>query len=189
MLYFPTFLFPDGVAVQRKSFKMKPAVITARLFSSRYPETCRHSLLGICAHFEQSIKRGKLDITKLWLANYFNLIPKESEDHCARVTAYIKIVQRAETLDQQLIDKKIEEYRRQSCGRATHIVEKVIFGAEFICCLKRNVDLKVETKMKAEDKIYSVAKAYFEQAISTDGCKWRIVNDNKGPFFRIRNYH
>ena len=142
--------------------------VTTRIFSSRYPDDSRDSMLGIGAHFKQSIERGSLDINNLWLANYLNSSPTESEDEGARVTVYIRVVQRTETIEQQFIDKNMCEYGLKSCGRATHLIEQVNFGAEFICCLRRNVDLTVETKTDAEDQIYWAAKIYFDHAVKTN---------------------
>ena len=117
--------------------------------------------MGIDAHFAQSVKQGTLDISKLWLANYIQSRPTESEDNEARVTLYIRVAQRNETL--QFVDQKMSELKQKSF-RATHLVEQVLYGAEFICCLRRNVDLSIETKIEAEDQMYWAAKTYYVQA-------------------------
>ena len=110
--------------------------------------------MGIDAHFEQGIEQRTLDISKLWLANYIKSRPTEGEDKDAQsVTLYIRVVQRNETLEQQFIDQKMSKLKL-NCGRATHLVEQVVYGAEFICCLRRNIDLEDETKIEAEEKIY-----------------------------------
>ena len=155
----------DGVAARKylKEYgELKP--VTIHLLLSSVPDTFRCSFVGIDAHFEEGIKQGTLDISKLWLADYIESRPTEGKDNGARVTLHIRVIQRSETLEQQFIDQKMSNLK-PNCGiRATHLVEQVVYGAEFICCLRRNIDLKVETKIEAEEKIYWPAKNYFVQA-------------------------
>jgi hypothetical protein len=51
----------------------------------------------------------------------------------------------------------------QSGGVATHLVEQVVYGAEFICSMERTINRQHETKENAERNLYLAAKEYFNQ--------------------------
>ena len=61
----------------------------------------------------------------------------------------------------------MQDYKKMSGGRATHLVEKVNYGAELICRIRRNVDVCYEDKDFVEESIYLAAKSHFNLAMLT----------------------
>ena len=60
------------------------------------------------------------------------------------------------------------DHQLKSGGVATHLVEQVVYGGEFICSLQRSVDWNRETKESAQKSIYRAAKNYFTQFIGSN---------------------
>ena len=125
-------------------------------------------MLGLNIHLEESIAQGFLDKSQLWVAEYLEARPTEIEDDGARVTAFLRVSQRTETINQQFIDDNMTRYQLDSRGRATHLIDQVVFGGEFIFAMRRAIDLKSETKKSAESRILLEAKKYFDQIINSN---------------------
>ena len=125
-------------------------------------------MLGLNSHLEESIGKGVLDMSKFWVAEYLKASPKETEDDGARVTAFLRVSQRSETIDQQFIDDNMTRYQLSSCGRATHLIDQVDFGVEFIFAMRRAVDLKTETKKSAESRILMESRQFFDQIVRSN---------------------
>lgn len=143
------------------------STVTKRLFSSQCPEEFRLLMVGINPHLQQSIAQGTLDLSQLWINDYLEYRPTETKDDGARVTAYFRIARSTETIDKQFIEANMHRYQLSSGGWATHLIQQVVYGAEFIVSMRMG-DLKNETKKSAEDKIYQAATAYFEKTIKTN---------------------
>ena len=127
----------------------------------------KFSLLGINSHWTRIINRGSIDLNHLWFAEFIKDIPSEQEKNVAQVTIFLRSVCRSESIDQQTVRSKMQEYRKISRGRATHLVGKVTYGAELICRIKRNADGRYEDKDSIELSIYLAAKSYFNLAMLT----------------------
>jgi hypothetical protein len=125
-------------------------------------------MLNINSHLYHSIEKGCLDLKNLWFANYLNANLTEGEGRVAQVTVFIRLSRRIETLDPQFISSRMYEYQLRSGGRATHLMEKVVYGAEIICSIKKLVDWEKETKESVERNIYLTAKDYFDHAFGLD---------------------
>ena len=125
-------------------------------------------MLGLNTHLEESIGKGVLDVSKFWVAEYLKASPKEIEDDGARVTAFLRVSQRTETIDQQFIDDNMTRYQLSSGGRATHLIDQVEFGVEFIFAMRRVVDLKTDTKKSAESRMFVESRIFFDQIISSN---------------------
>ena len=123
-------------------------------------------MLGISSRQEQNIQQGLLNLNELWFANYFNANP--TEENTTHVTAFFKIARRTESLDQQFIQSSLYHYQLDSVGKGTHLIEKIVYGAEFICLMRRPVDLGRETKESAEKTLLQAARSYFEGAYLTN---------------------
>ncbi len=115
-----------------------------------------------------SIENGCLDLKKLWFANYLNANSTEGEGRVAQVTVFIRLSRRIETLDSQFISSRMYEYQSSSGGKATHLIEKIVYGAEMICSIEKSVDWKWETKKCVERNLYLAAKDYFNRAFGRD---------------------
>ena len=120
-------------------------------------------MLGINIHLEESIGQGSLDRSKLWVDEYLEARPTESEDDGARVTAFLKICHHTKTINQKFIDDHMSKYQLNSHGRATHLIDQVVYGAEFIFSMRRDINSEKETKESAENSIFVDAKTYFDQ--------------------------
>ena len=125
-------------------------------------------MLGLNSHLEESIGKRVLDMSKFWAAEYLKASPKEIEDDGARVTVFLKVSQRTETIDQQFIDDNMTRYQLSSGGRATHLIDQVEFGVEFIFAMRRVVDLKTDTKKSAESRMFVESRNFFDQIISSN---------------------
>ncbi len=143
------------------------STVTKRLFSSQCPEEFRLLMVGINPHLQQSIAQGTLDLSQLWINDYLEYRPTETKDDGARVTAYFRIARSTETINAQFIEANMHRYQLSSGGWATHLIQQVVYGAEFIVSMRMG-DLKNETKKSVEDNIYRAATAYFEKTIKTN---------------------
>ncbi len=116
------------------------------------------------SHLEQSVDQGTLDPNQLWFGHYLRTTPTEIDDGFARVTIFFRVVRRIETLCQRFVQSRMCDYQVDCGGRATHLVEQVTYGAEFVCSIRRPVDWLLETKESAEESICLAVKAHFSQA-------------------------
>jgi hypothetical protein len=110
---------------------------------------------------------------RLWFAGY--LEPAQNEDaNTAQVDVIFRITRRTEVLIPQYLDKtKMNEYRQTTGGKATHVVEKVFYGAELIISMRRPLNLQIESKASAEGNLYLAAQTYFKTIVQ------KIVADEK----------
>jgi hypothetical protein len=152
-----------AVPVEYVRVEHKAIPESERSFFFNQPAKFKPSLLGINSHVQQSIEQGFVDLDQLWFAEFLRPNVTESRDNEAIVTAFFRVVRRTETLDRQFLESKIYDYQLDSGGRATHLVEQVVYGSELICSMRRTVDWRRETKESVEENIYLVAKAYFER--------------------------
>jgi hypothetical protein len=123
----------------------------------------KYDALGIDTHLRNSIANDSVDLSQLWFAEFLKLNQSKEDNQVANVSFFFRVVRRAETLHPNFLDYKLKEYQLESGGRATHLVEQVIYGAEFICSLKRPLDHELEEKGYAEEILYLAAKEYFSQ--------------------------
>ncbi len=135
----------------------------------------RH-VLGINSHLDQSIEGGSIDFERLWFAGYLQRRSTQDEDeNTAQVDVIFRIARRTVFFKQQHFDQlKMTEYQLSTGGKATHLVEKVVYGAELIISMRRSLDLKFESKASAEGNIYLSAKAFFQQIIDS-----KMYNDKQ----------
>ena len=118
------------------------------------------SALGINSHYYQSIQSQSLD--HFWFGDYLKSTPMDED--IVQIGVYFRVTRRTETADPQFFISKSNEYHSTS-GGLTHLVEEVVYGAEFICSMRKKVDMSCETKENAEGRLYLAAKSYFDQAI------------------------
>ena len=122
-------------------------------------------MLGIDSHYRESLENKFMDLKSLWFADYLTTSPAEDDANAIQVTLFIRASKRIETLDEEFIRSKMYDHQLKSGGVATHLVEQVVYGGEFICSLQRSVDWNRETKESAQKSIYRAAKNYFTQFI------------------------
>ena len=134
----------------------------------------RKHFVGINSHFRNSIEHGFLDGDKLWFSQYLKTHPTEDDVDLAEVSVLFRINRRAETLCLNYLQANMPTIQLATGGRATHIVDKVIYGAEIILSIKRDVILRRETKENVEDDIYEAAVTYFNEAINTDWSQLKL---------------
>ncbi|XP_046656258.1 uncharacterized protein LOC124349576 [Daphnia pulicaria] len=163
--YYTDDIMKSNIAVPVEYVRVEHKAIpeSERSFFFNQPAKFKPSLLGINSHVQQSIEQGFVDLDQLWFAEFLRPNVTESRDNEAIVTAFFRVVRRTETLDRQFLESKIYDYQLDSGGRATHLVEQVVYGSELICSMRRTVDWRRETKESVEENIYLVAKAYFER--------------------------
>ena len=125
--------------------------------------------MGIDSHLEKSIEEGTLD--HLWLANYLKAKPAGHNE--VKITAFFRIARRTEILNQQFIDRNMHRYQLESCGRATHLVQQVVYGADFIVSLKRDIDLNTETTNSAIESLTHASRTFFDNAIKSN---WSAID-------------
>jgi GTP-binding protein EngB required for normal cell division len=135
-------------------------------FFYQQPDKFKSYMLGINSHLQNSINQGVMDLNELWFANYLKPNPSEDDD-MARIDVFIKVIQQTEILDQEFINSKMYEYKLNTGGLATHLVEEVVYGAEFICSMQRKVNQQ-ETKESAEENLYRESKIYFDEIMSSN---------------------
>ncbi|EFX71619.1 hypothetical protein DAPPUDRAFT_327022 [Daphnia pulex] len=174
--YYTDDILKSGIPVPSECIRIEQKLIpeTERYFFFNQPAKFKPSLLGINSHLKQSIDQGSVDLNLLWFADFLRPCQTEDDENEALVTVFFRVVRRTESLDQQFLDSKMYDYQVESGGWATHLVEQVVYGAELICCMRRSVDWRRETKDSAEENIYLVAKAYFDYIIGT---KTTIITD------------
>ena len=95
-----------------------------------------------------------------------SLSQTEVTDDTIQVFLFIRIAQRTETLctDSNLMF----QYQIESNGRATHLVEKVTYGAELFCSITKALDGQNETKKETTNTICRVAKDFIETTTEWD---------------------
>jgi len=123
----------------------------------------KYEVLGINAHLRSSIKKESVDLNQLWNGNFLKPNQSKEVSNVAQVTFYFRVVRRIERLHPKFLDSKLNEYQLQSGGLATHLVEQVVYGAEFICSMWRTINCQHETKENVEGIIYSEVEHYFNQ--------------------------
>ncbi len=128
------------------------------------PIKLKRYALGINSQVEKSMEQGFLDWDRLWFAHYLKSCQTEGEE--ARVDVYIRVVRRVETFDSRFYESNKKKYQETSGGR-THLVEQVVYGAEFVFSMRKVVDRSCETKESVEGSIYLAAKTYFAQALNS----------------------
>ncbi len=83
----------------------------------------------------------------------------------------------------------MQEFQLMSPSRVTHLVEEITYGSELICCVRRPVDWERETnKENAEKRIYTAAKAYFDQNyanFNSKNCIELPVELDNLPYFGV----
>jgi GTP-binding protein EngB required for normal cell division len=131
-------------------------------------------MLNINSHLYESIEKGCLDLKNFWFANYLTANVTEGEGRVAQVTVFIRLTRRIETLDPQFISSRMYEYQLRSGGRATHLMEKVVYGAEMICSIEKLVDWEKETKESVERNLYLAVKDYFDHAFGLDSATTQL---------------
>ena len=141
--------------------------------SDQLTEECKRLMLGIDLQLEHAIKQGSLKLNQLWFANYLKPTVTEKKEDAARVTIFFRIVRRTETIDyafegQHLLTPKS---RNRNQNEATHFVQQVIYGAEIICSIRKDVKLQIEKKKNIEDNICRAAKIYIDAAIKMNWTK------------------
>ena len=168
------FHLTGNVAVPDSCIHVESKSKTSLSFAYQCADKFRRHVVGINSHVSRSIEKGYLDADKLWFSNYLKSHPTEDDVDVAEVTVFFRVIQREETLCQDFVDDNIHTNQLDLGGRATHFVEKVFYGAEFICSLQRDVNLRRETKESVEDSIYLAAATYFNEAINTDWNRMQI---------------
>jgi hypothetical protein len=123
----------------------------------------KYDALGINAHLRNSIANDSVDLSQLWFTDSLKSNQSKEDNKVANVSFFFRVVRRIENLHPNFLDYNLKEYQLESGGRATHLVEQVVYGAEFICSLKRPLDHEFEEKGYAEEVIYLAAKEYFSQ--------------------------
>ena len=167
-------MYFKGTVCQSKNSReyIQTSVITHQnIFPTRCLRMLTFSLMGIDAHLEKSIEGGTLDVDQLWLANY--LKAKPAGDGEAEITAFFRIARRTEILNKQFIDSNMHQYRLDSGGRATHLVQQVVYGAEFIVLLKTTFDSNTETPKSAIQRLTIVSREFFDNAVKSN---WTAID-------------
>ena len=124
------------------------------------PDTFKRSLLGINSHLYKNIKEGSEAFKQLWFSNYLEATT-DDDPNVAQVTAYFRVARRTEILDVNFKPRS----NKIKTGQVTHLVEKVVYGTEILCSIRKSVDPNRETKDSTERNIYLAAKNYFEKVI------------------------
>ncbi|XP_046633373.1 uncharacterized protein LOC124312878 isoform X2 [Daphnia pulicaria] len=125
-----------------------------------------YEALCINTHLRISIDNKFVDLSQLWFADFLESSQAAAEvedNNGAQVTFVFRACRQIEALCPKFIDSKLNEYQIATYGQVTHLVEQVIYGAEFICSLQRTIDRQHETKEKAEINLYLAAEEYFNQ--------------------------
>ena len=153
-----------------------------RFFFYRLPNNYKRYVLGINSHLNQSIEEGSIDIKRLWFGDFLEQQSTPPED-TAQVDVIFRIIRRTEVLNQQHFDQpKMFEHQQITGRKATHLVEKVVYGVELIISMRRTLDLNFESKASAEGNIYLAAKSFFQ----TIGPRMKIAGERLTEFKRIK---
>jgi GTP-binding protein EngB required for normal cell division len=140
-----------------------------RDFFFQLPHKHKRYVLNINSHLDQSIEGGIMGLKRLWFADYLERpsTQDEEDNNTAQVDVIFRIIRRTEVLNQHFGQQKMFEYQHITGGKATHLVEKVVYGAELIVSMRRALDLNFESKSSAEGNMYLAAKAFFQQMIDS----------------------
>ena len=126
-------------------------------------------MLGINSHIQSSLEKKFLEEEEIWFADYLSASSAEdAKEDSAQVTVLLRIEQRTEALSQQHIASKLDDYRTLSYGQATHLVQKVTYGANVILWFNKKIDLNKETKESITSEISSVARNLVNEAIQLE---------------------
>jgi hypothetical protein len=136
-----------------------------RFFFYRLPNNYKR-YVGINSQLDTIIEGGSIDIKRLWFADYLEQQSTPPED-TAQVDVIFRIIRRTEVLNQHYGQQKMFECQQITGGKATHLVEKVVYGVELIISMRRALDFNFESKASAEGNIYLAAKAFFQQIIDS----------------------
>ena len=118
--------------------------------------------LGLSEHLRSNIENKYVDLSQLWFANFLESSQSKDGTNVAEVSFLFRVVQRTESIKPGLFDSKLNDYQVASVGRATHLVEQVVYGAECLFSMRRTIK-KRETKENVEGSLYLVAEKYFNQ--------------------------
>lgn len=136
------------------------------MFHEHEPITLKRYVLGINTHLNNNLKNRNVDWQKLWFTKYLKALKAARDEHVVKIDVHFRVVRQIATLDHRFFLEKLQEYQSTRSGW-THLVEQVVYGAEFICSIWKPVDLKVETRECSEGSLYLAAKTYFDDAIGS----------------------
>ncbi|KAK4030164.1 hypothetical protein OUZ56_023140 [Daphnia magna] len=163
--YFTDAVFPSKEEVPDQGKEISHAKQTKFSFFYQQPSKSKSQILGINSHVQRYINEGLPDSPQPWFVHYLNISPKDGDDEEAQVTAIFCVERRTETINCNFVESQMFKYQLRSGGKATHLVGKVVSGAEMICSFHRPLDSKRETKDSAQRNIYLWAKNYFDQIL------------------------
>nr|CAH0098406.1 unnamed protein product [Daphnia galeata] len=169
--YYNDIIFPGTIRVLRQNVEISETCEVENIFFLQLPHKYKRHVLKINSHLDQSIEGGTMGLKRLWFADYLERpsTQDEEDNNTAQVDVIFRIIRRTEVLDQHYVLQKMLEYQETTGGMATHLVEKVVYGAELIISMRRTLDLNSESKSSAEGNIYLASKAFFQQMIDSKG--------------------
>jgi hypothetical protein len=109
-------------------------------------------------------------LDQLWFAEYLRtsqpkgVIASFFDSREENVNFFFRVVRRIQTLHPELLDSKPNEFQLESANKATHLVEQVVYGAEFICSMQ-NIPKKNDP-VNAKRRICITTYEYFNQTFS-----------------------
>ncbi|KAI9550823.1 hypothetical protein GHT06_005404 [Daphnia sinensis] len=166
--YFTDVIVPIGSIDVPNKRKMISTTVEKPTFAFFYqqPEKFKSLLLGINSHLLQNMKQWSVSGHQLWFNDYLNSNSMDGDEEHAQVTLLFRVVRRTETLDQDFLRSKIDEYQLKS-GEvgASHVIDEVVYGAEVICSMRKALDSSQETKEATEVSMYLAAKTYLDETI------------------------
>ncbi|EFX64713.1 hypothetical protein DAPPUDRAFT_265900 [Daphnia pulex] len=123
--------------------------------------------LGINSHLDHNIKNGNVNATNLWFNAYLEKSStKEDDKNVVTIDFFFRLKRCTKRINEKhLRNSKLYDYQSFSGGRVTHLVEEVVYGAECICSMRRDLD-QSETKENAVRSLHMAAKAYIHEAIN-----------------------
>ncbi|KAK4030168.1 hypothetical protein OUZ56_023145 [Daphnia magna] len=161
--YFTDAIFSSKEEVPDQGKEISHTKQTKFSFFYQQPFKSKLQILDIDSHVQRYIEKGSSDSDQPWFLHYLNISPKDGDDKKAQVTAFFRVVRRTEVLKWDAIESQMSDYKLKSGGQVTHLVGKVVYGAEVICSFHR--ELQEETKESAQRNIYLSAKNYFDQTL------------------------
>lgn len=114
--------------------------------------------------FKLGLVGNQPNVFKCRLQKIMELMRKK-KDNEAQIFLFIRITQRTEIMHKDDLDSNLLfQYQLESAkGKATHLVEEVVYGNEFICTMSKFFDEQREAENNVENFIWQIAREYVDK--------------------------
>ena len=124
-------------------------------------------VLGINSHLKNSLDNGYLKLESLWFHTFVNTFSSCPQD-TAQLSVYLRFPRRTWTLSDNFIQTNMPHYQMKGFGKATHLVETVVYGAEVILLFRKEIDSsRHETEDSVVQQLRSLARDFVKKVFES----------------------